>query len=283
MSGMSVPFYPTDGMCTMAVFRGFFDGRGTSKESKSSLVVLSGLVANTDVWKPFESQWISDVNSLLEGLPLSVTDCLSVHGGKLHTIPRNKRLKALTNAVACLYKWTRKGVDGSSITIVMHDYKNVNDNCLSLNKPEEICVDDMLSSMVFSKPDDKFEFFFDQGEGFLKHAHKYWKENPTKRATGPYYLRNVDILTSAPSTRIPIQCADVYTWVAYTFVEMYHLGIKSKRIPSELTGLLADPPSTKLWRESDLMFSPQAHKGNRILASKTRLPKWIRLKDLTTE
>ncbi len=249
----------------MAIVRGFCDGRGKPKDR---FVTLSVLVADADIWNDVQREWIKRVNGPLQGFPMGVADCLS-GGKKLKNVPEADRLFALSEAITILNYWTRHGLTAYACVVVMDDHRALKPTIPTLNDPEALCVDYIIPCVDYQfREPNRFEYFFDEGERFLRYVEPYWKRTASKRALGPYYLRRVDILTTAPSTRAAIQCADVYTWTIHT----HCLGRQFSTLPESIQEIIKDPPIHAILGY-DKLTKPQAR--NRVLASMTRVPEWI--------
>ena len=151
----------------MAIVRGFCDGRGKPKDR---FVTLSVLVAESDVWNDVQGEWIKRVNGPLQGLPMSVADCLS-GGKKLKNIPEADRLWALSEAVAILKDWTRRGLTAYACAVVMDDHRALKPSIPTLNDPEALCVDYIIPCVDYQfREPNRFEYFFDESEKFLRYV-----------------------------------------------------------------------------------------------------------------
>jgi hypothetical protein len=259
----------------MATAEAYFDGRG---ESKDRLVVLSCVVGLSDsgVWEGFRKDWDRRVMPHTGGAPLSVTDCLAEHG-RFKGLSEPERMCALEEAQRLLHHWTRNGVDAYSFIVLMDDYRQCeqDDPEPKLLPPEAICVDDSISRIdyCFYDPSVRFRFYFDQNERFLRYVKCYWREKPGNRARGPAYLRRVEVLEKASDSHLGIQLADVYTWTVYTHCMRRWLRIETKPVPDVLSGVIFDPPITRLWDYDTLRYNKCSR--HRVLEQETRVPEWV--------
>jgi hypothetical protein len=266
--------YLTDIGCRMAIIKGYYDGRGNSSVARDMFVVLVGIAASDDDWRDFQELWKQSVNAPLNDLPLSVTDCFG--GGKLASVPREDRLLALKAAVDLLADWSNRsdksGLHVFSSVVMMDEYRAFSGG--AINRPEALCVDYIIPCLRGSfSPEDNFEFFFDENERFIRYVKQYWRDTERRRRNGPYYLRNVDILKTVTDTHIPIQAADVYAWLSYTYAQAKWLPATNPPVGIRwpMYEILKTPPISKLW-DSQSFATPIAK--NRVLESMDKVPAW---------